>query len=195
MKKLPVILLSLFLLFAMNACLVVSIHPVGTDSQRLFDRDLIGKWAEGEGFYEFQSMGDSLYALTIYGPQSLTEQQFDTLRFEVGLYEVGEFLFLDYYPYDDEKRADFLFYQNYLPVHTFAKIEKKSANQFNLYYFDYERINKLFDQNRIRLRHEKVEDVTILTDGTEEIQRFLKKYAEDSEAFDDVVELKRLADE
>lgn len=191
MKRIPVLLLSLFLLFAMNACLVVSIHPVGTIEQRLFDKDLVGIWPDEEGSYDFQSMGDSLYYLTIYSPSSPMTDGFDTLRFEVGLYKVGEFYFLDYYPHDDQKRNDLLFYQNYLPVHTFAKIEKHSADHFDLQYFDYERINKLFDQNRIRLRHEEVEDVTILTDGTEEIQRFLKKYAGDEEAFDDKVELRK----
>lgn len=190
MRRIKIFLVALFLLFAMNACLVVSIHPVGTIQQRLFDKDLVGTWAEGEGFYQFQSMGDSIYYLKIFGPNH--EQGYDTLHFEVGLYEVGSYLFLDYFPQDEDKRSNQLLYNNYLPVHTFVKIEKQNSNHVDLYYFDYDRLRKLFDQNRIRLRHEEVDDVTVLTDGTEEIQRFLKKYAGDREAFDDRTQLRKL---
>lgn len=190
MKRLPVILLSLFLFVIMNACLVVSIHPVGTIHQRLYDRDLVGLWAQGDGFYHFQSLGDSLYDLKIYGPED--NKEFDTLHFEVGLYEVGDYLFLDYYPHDEIKRSKQMLYNNYLPVHTFAKIEKHGADRFDLFYFDYDRLQKLFEQNRIRLRYENVEDVTVLTDGTAEIQRFLQKYAGNTEAFNEREELERL---
>ncbi len=191
MKKVALIITSLFFLLILHSCLVVSIHPIGTVHERLFDRDLLGVWPEGKSFYQFQSMGDSLYYLQIYGPGLLEEGRSDTLHFEVGLYEVGEYLFLDYYPYGDDDRSSHLLYKNYLPVHTFVKLVKHDAAHIDLFYFDYERLRTLFDQNRIRLRHEEVKDATILTDGTEEIRRFVKKYAGDPDAFDGKTELRK----
>lgn len=98
------------------------------------------------------------------------------------LVEIGDDLFLDIYP-KVEVSSNFLMGNNYFPVHTFLKLEVTN-DQLNLTFFDLEKLNKLFESNLIRIRHEMVEGSVLITAQPEEIQKFLDKYADDKTVFD-----------
>ena len=73
---------------------------------------------------------------------------------------------------------------NMIPVHTFAKL-KFSGMQLYLTSFDLEKLNKLFESNLIRLRHENVDGTILITAQPKEIQKFIDKYSEDESVFED----------
>ncbi|MCR9081468.1 MAG: hypothetical protein NXH89_03550, partial [Cyclobacteriaceae bacterium] len=51
--------------------------------------------------------------------------------------------------------------------------------------FDLEKLNRLFESNLIRLRHENVDGTVLITAQPKEIQKFLERYSEDETVFED----------
>ena len=76
---------------------------------------------------------------------------------------------------------------NFMPIHTIFKLEIKE-NSIVLWELNDDRLEDLFDQKRVRLKHEKIDDVTVIAASTQELQRFLIKYANDEKAFEDPIE-------
>ncbi|OEK00138.1 hypothetical protein BFP97_00785 [Roseivirga sp. 4D4] len=96
---------------------------------------------------------------------------------------IGKDYFLDLYPLPEY--SDATFGENLFPVHTFMKMDITDG-KLNLTMFDLEKLNKLFESNLIRLRHEKVDGQVLITAQPKEIQKFLEKYADDESVFDSV---------
>ena len=95
--------------------------------------------------------------------------------------QIGEDMFLDLYPLPEF--SDAAFGANLFPVHTFMKLKMKDGN-LELTQFDLEKLNKLFESNLIRLRHEMVDGVALISAQPEEIQKFLDRYSKDETVFD-----------
>lgn len=95
--------------------------------------------------------------------------------------QIGEDMFLDLYPLPEF--SDAAFGANLFPVHTFMKLNMQDGN-LELTQFDLEKLNKLFESNLIRLRHEMVDGVALITAQPEEIQKFLDRYSNDDTVFE-----------
>lgn len=95
--------------------------------------------------------------------------------------QIGEDLFLDLYPLPEF--SDEAFWSNLFPVHTFMKVKlvdgKMELTQFNL-----DKLNKLFESNLVRLRHEMVDGTVLITAQPQEIQKFLDRYSKDESVFE-----------
>lgn len=102
-------------------------------------------------------------------------------QYIVHLVEIGEDLFLDLYPI--VKFGGGTFSENYFPVHTFLKV-KIFEDRLDFTFFDLEKLNKLFESNLIRMRHENVEGSVLITAQPKELQKFLDKYSDDESVFD-----------
>ena len=48
---------------------------------------------------------------------------------------------------------------------------------------DREWIEKLFDENKIRIKHEVIDGDAVLTASTDDLQKFFTKYVNDKDAF------------
>ncbi|WP_420316372.1 hypothetical protein [Ekhidna sp.] len=106
------------------------------------------------------------------------------------LVEIGNDLFMDLYPikeYDSKNISD-----NFFPVHTFYKVEI-TEDQFTLIHFDMDKLNKLFESNLIRLRHENVDGTILITAQPKELQKFIDKYSDDENVFDAVEMYKKVS--
>lgn len=130
---------------------------------------------------------------------------------EVNLTNIDDNIYIDFYPYRDEtsdpyegirlksgyslfdnmhvEHGDFAY--NFIPAHTFAKVGFKGENMV-LTYFDADKIEDLIRKNRVRLKHEIVDDAIVITASTEELRSFLKKYGNDEDLYGDVKILKKL---
>lgn len=95
--------------------------------------------------------------------------------------QIGEDMFLDLYPLPEF--SDAAFGANLFPVHTFMKLNMQDGN-LELTQFDLEKLNKLFESNLIRLRHEMVDGVALISAQPEEIQKFLDRYSNDETVFE-----------
>ena len=81
---------------------------------------------------------------------------------------------------------------HHIPVHTLARVQY-SRDSILLYWYGDEWLNELFEQNRIRIKHETVEnhdyDRQVLTASTDELQKFIKKYANDPKTSEEIQQI------
>lgn len=179
MKK--VIVFLVLIIFLAQSC-IFSLHPLYTKETITYDSKIEGKWSDGDVdsndgpiTWEFKRKQQG-YELIRYS------EDVDTLSYEATLVKLGDYLFLDLKKeLEDDSMDDISFY---LPTHNFAKVLFKE-NKLELVFFDDAYLEKLFKQRKIRLKHEVVDDTIVLTASSEELQKFIVKYANDPKAFMD----------
>lgn len=113
----------------------------------------------------------------------------ERLVYQAHVAKIGADLFLDLYPLPEY--SDEMFGTNLFPVHTFMKLSLTDGN-LELTQFDLEKLNKLFESNLVRLRHEMVDGTVLITAKPKEIQKFLSKYSNDETVFEEVESYNRL---
>ena len=182
---------------------IPSLHPLYTKDDCVFDSNLLGEWDEenNSNTWSFTKLDDDSYKLALVEDSVLS-------NFYIHLVKLGDDLFIDFFPDSKNVKCEvidfFLLHEIY--VHSFGKI-KINENEVEVSLFDYDWIAKLFEQNKIRIPHEVVkypdgnkeenffnastEEKIILTASTEELQAFVKKYADDENAFIEPTKLKR----
>jgi len=193
--------LSIAVLAFLSSCKVFSLYPLYTDEDLIFEASLLGSWSVNsdlidgleEARYVFEQKAEKdAYTMRImsFEYNELGELK-DTMTatFDVHLVKVGDTYYLDLYP-DSETVA----YQNFLPVHSFIRIDFKREGVLSMWEFKANRLRELFQQNKIRLRHEITpeDNYVLITAKTEELQKFIAKYGQDQGAFDEEVELIKL---
>jgi len=201
MKARKFLLPGLLLLF-LSGCVVYSFYPLYSE-QDLFVNDILtGQWMEtdddsasleeADGIWIFEhpyidkkksNERDSLsYVLTLKAKEG---ESYVESVFDVHLIKLGGKYFLDFYLHDflegdDITLGDF----HVVPVHTFAKLEVTDNGLF-INWFDPEWLEELVRQNKIRIHHEDNGDFILLTAKTSELQKFVSKYVNSKEAFDE----------
>jgi hypothetical protein len=125
--------------------------------------------------------------LVIY--EDLNDEQPDSSYFLGKFVQLDEDYYLDLYPFDVfdvDFRSSHL-----LPVHTFSKIDlEEDSISINLFRDSW--IEDQIRDNRVRIKHEKLEEGILITASTEELQQFIKKYGNVTEAYRDPITLNRV---
>lgn len=111
----------------------------------------------------------------------VVKQNKERYVYQAHIAQIGEDMFLDLYPLPEF--SDAAFGANLFPVHTFMKLNMKDG-KLELTQFDLDKLNKLFESNLIRLRHEMVDGVALISAQPQEIQKFLDKYSSDESVFE-----------
>ena len=182
------------LIFLVNGCIVSSIHPLWTKENRIFEDKYLGKWEDPDcspedscGYITLKNVGDSAYILS----QHFLDEDFLGAENKVfidsalaTLVHLGNHTFLDIFPLSEQAIWAWGIYTPYIPVHSFLRV-KLDKNNLVLEKLDADRLETLFKQKRIRLKHEIQGDHTILTAPTKDLVRFMKKYADDPQAFEE----------
>ena len=196
MKTKNIVLMSLIILL-LSGCLVKSLHPFYKENQSLFKKELIGTWTgkdssiwnivQGKkttGLFK-PDMPENAYLITY------TDKKGSAV-FKVHLFQLENHLFLDFYPEDaDAAGSNDLMTMHLVPMHTVARIEL-IAGHIVIRWYNEEWLISLFKQNKIRIPHEKIpyesgkvndnDFQVILTASTDELQKFMLKYADDPNA-------------
>ena len=172
-------------------CIVQSVYPFYTAKDLVFDPALTGHWQNAKDagkFWQFDAVGGKYYLLTT------TEEQ-DTNGFEAHLFQLNHYQFLD------------LLYTNrsmfQMPLHLISKVTRTDTN-VSLQFLDYGWLTSVLETNPAVLRHiivpENANDTNtgnmlFLTADTKDLQKFLLKHVEDTNAFSSgsTVELIRAA--
>ena len=182
------------LIFLLNGCIVSSIHPLWTKENRIFEERYLGKWGDPDcapgdscGYITLENAGDTAYTLT----QTIFDSELFGSEHEImidsalaTLVQIGQHSFLDIFPLSEQAAWAWGIYTPYIPVHSFLRV-KIDKDNLVLEKLDPERLETLFKQKRIRLKHEIEGDHTILTAPTKDLVRFMKKYADDPQAFEE----------
>lgn len=118
---------------------------------------------------------DSTYSVSYY-------EEGERSQLQGTLFELDGKLYMDFTPDPNEDHCspDMTGF-HHVPVHTLARIEIRE-DQVMLFWFGEEWLNELFEENRIRIQHETVQIGSdyarhVLTAPTEELQKFIRKYA------------------
>lgn len=188
MKTRNLILVLVLTLF-FSGCVVYSFYPLYTEKDLFPNELLTGSWIdEDETKWEFKhpvhgkkelKVVDSLrYVLTVSEDEASAE-------FIVHVVELGGHYFLDFYMEEYFSEDDMeLTAMHIIPVHTFAKLEV-SENSLTIRWFDPEWMEDLIKENKIRIHHEENDDFILLTAKPKELQKFVTKYVNSEEAFND----------
>lgn len=204
MKTRNLLIFAILTLFV-SSCVVFSFYPLYT-SDDLFENDLLlGEWVEDDyhdsaststdiwkfehpfiGAKENGVRNKKSYILTL---KSTDDGEVKTREFSVHIIKIADTYFLDFYTEDHMDPQDIsLWSLHMVPVHTFAKLTVEE-DKLAIQWFDPDWLEKLIKENRIRIHHEDNGDFILLTAKPKELQKFVKKYVDAKDAFDDGLEV------
>ena len=195
-SKLIILILTLT---AMSSCLVSSLHPFFKEKDKQFDTTMVGNWIDGDsciwtihpnmvstGFME-PEIHDKAYKLTYY------EDETTKSILTATLFQLNGVDYVDFTPdpNEDHCSSDMTAF-HHVPVHTLARVQY-SKDSILLYWYGDVWLSELFEQNRIRIKHETVEGLVyerqLLTASTDELQKFIKKYANDPKTSEEIEQI------
>lgn len=212
--KRTVIFTALFMTaFLLSGCFLKSVHPLVKEEDSIVVPGLEGRWESSEERWTFArsreyfpssiSSDDEDLFFNINGEDStdiegmkgylmihedIGGSSVDSTFFMTYFVNLGDNLFLDLYPLD--LRESSLYTNHFIPIHTFAKVELKS-DSLDIRLFKDSWIEDQIKDNRVRIKHEKVEDGVLITASTEELQKFIIKYGNIEDAYEGSTSLKR----
>lgn len=162
------IIFMLFSLLFIAGC-VPSLHQLWTEKTLIYDEAIVGKYEEGSNIWEFVGdSSDKSYKLTIY------EQNDKQSRLTAHLVQIGDQQFFDFYPADDAELegGDWLKF-HVIPVHIFFHVKYSDPNLMIAPMVPDEIADFLKEKSEM-VKHEMIqEDRVVLTDKSENLQRFL----------------------
>lgn len=178
-RMILVLFIVLFiLLLSMSGCLVLSVHPLYFDKDLIFETDLVGTWGEKQHekdlseLWIFKSSGENSYRLII------KEEEEGEGAFETHLLKLGKHLFLDLYPEEPEAGVEF-YNMHLIPTHSFIRVSLE-GHVMRLGFFDLEWLKNNIEQKKIKIKHERRDDVVVLTASTAELQKFVLEHVEEA---------------
>jgi len=184
-------------LLLMSSCLVSSLHPFYKEKDKIFDPAMLGSWIDSDSciwtieknMVSDEFMGpeyhDSKYRLTYY------EEEGRIGHFIGTLFELKGIKYVDFYPDPNEDHCESdLSDIHHFPTHTLARVQLEQ-DILMFYWYGDEWLNELLEQNRIRIKHETVDVYSdykrhLLTAPTDELQKFIIKYANNAKTGIDV---------
>ncbi|HBL77197.1 MAG: hypothetical protein A2W90_14815 [Bacteroidetes bacterium GWF2_42_66] len=192
MKLKNLAIVSLFLLF-FSGCIVFSFYPLYTEKDLFANELLTGEWIDKDSaIWKFEhsyngkktpeNINRTAYYLTL---KEKGQAGFSKASLLVHPVKLGGHYFLDFYLeeyFDDDNLSLFDFHV--LPVHTFAKLELVKDSMY-IHWFDQDWLKDLIKENRIRIHHEDNGNHILLTAKPQELQKFVIKYVNSAEAFED----------
>ncbi len=172
---------------------IPSLHPLYTESDLIFDPDLVGVWAEKDADASRDSW--ELKRGKAKGYELMVKEDGEAAAFNAHLVKLGEYRFLDTSPAEwvaeGGPEHELLGY-HLIPGHLFWKVWRKDG-VLCLALLDPEWLDEKIDKGELGVAYEEVEDGVVLTAKTAELQEFVLRAAADAKGFmvDEPLELHR----
>jgi len=180
---------------------VMSLHPLFTEENIVFEEKLLGTWVDDpnspKSIWEFKRVTDSTQKDWELPPPKKPEKAYKLLltneegakgSFFAHLVRLGGRLFLDVLPSQfpsaqPDPNQDWVFNTVFLiPGHSFAVIDSIEP-QLKIRWTNEDEMEKFLKEQPNAIKHELVEDRIVLTASTDELQKFVLKYADDKRIF------------
>ena len=166
---------------------ILSLHPLFTEKDVVFDEKLLGTWVDDpnspEVTWEFKraDTNDSAYRLIF------SDKEGKKGMFVAHLVKLKDKLFLDICPapweQQDPNKIEWVYNTLFLiPAHTFVKIDSIEP-QLKMLLTDDDKMKEFLKADPNAVKHEFLEDSPILTGSTKELQIFVLKYADGDKVF------------
>lgn len=177
MRRFTLIVVILAAALFAQGCLIVSIHPLYTENDIVFEEALLGVWnadsTDGES-WRFERAEDNAYRMTI------TENGKQPGLFEAHLVKLGEYLFLDLYPEEPDGVNEF-FISHVIPSHSIWRVAF-TGDTLSLAGLNFEWLTQELEAGRLDLEYEEIKDMLVLTGEPRDLQIFVLKHP--NEAFE-----------
>jgi hypothetical protein len=176
---------------------VMSLHPLYTEKDIVFEERLLGRWVDDpnspETTWEFNRIEEPNNAYNLV----FSDEEGKKGSFVTHLVRLQNRLFLDVYPseppweMEDSDKSELPYNSFFLiPAHTFIKIDFKGS-KLKMGLTNEEELKKLLNEEPNAVKHTFIEDKLILTASTKELQSFVLKYADDKRVFKSEIVLGR----
>jgi hypothetical protein len=195
--KAKTIIWTLVIAVTMTSC-IPSLFPLYKTGDLVTDDRLEGTWKE---------LRDDAYTWEVMMPCKSTKsnlfgidfwKQYDTLRtyrltsamagdkeqqcrFAMHLLKLGGQDYLNYHPVDWEVKHEFLNW-HLVETNIFSRVDIRN-DTIILYFFDTGYLEKLINDQKIKITHMNLDDRILLMAPTAELQQFVMKYGKDPNAF------------
>ena len=176
---------KLFLIAAMllpttllSGCIPLSLHPIYTGKDVVFDAALVGNWdiTDSRDSWTITRNGQTHYKL-VY-----TDEDHKQGEFVAHLVKVKGTLFLDLFPVATKSSQNYFYAVHLLPVHSlFQVIRTKPTPQLAVLSEDW--LRKYRVRHPSAIRYEEVNGNIYLTGSPREMQRFLVAHLKTKGAF------------
>ncbi|AUC16645.1 hypothetical protein BTO06_16485 [Tenacibaculum sp. SZ-18] len=191
-------LILFFGLLLFQSCIVKSLNPFYTEDVIQFSEDFAGEWKDNnndswkivptkEEYKRLKKKGGQLSIkdktfFETYKNSYLVEYSDNTKtsHFIATPFKINNQYFLDFIPYSNDGRGvNSLLQIHNVYAHSLVKLDVLNSEKISIKWFDEKRLKKLFDERKIKIKHEKIgimkEDI-LLTASSKELLQFLKKY-------------------
>ena len=183
---------ALFYLLAalLGGCVpVMSLHPLYTEKDVVFEERLLGIWVDDpnspEITWQFNRIEEPNNAYNLV----FSDEEGKKGSFVAHLVRLQNRLFLDVYPseppweIEDPNKLELPYNSLFLiPAHTFIRIDF-IGRKLKMWLTNDEEMKKLLKEEPNAVKHTFIEDKLILTASTKELQNFVLKYADDKRVF------------
>ena len=188
--------LCLILVF-LNSCLT-TLHPIFTEKDLVVDPRLAGSWKkteDGSNVTYRSATASDVATLSptlqrnvskIYMYEEKDEQgRMKSTQFAF-MVKLGKYYYVDYYPVGvkENDSVNSFFAAHYIPMHSIYRIRFITNSSFDVQQLDAGYLENLIKNKKIRIRHEVTEDGDyVITAPTEELQKYIVKYSDIPEAY------------
>jgi hypothetical protein len=205
MRIMKILIISMIGLCIMG-CWTLSVHPLYTNDDLIFDEALIGTWGdpagEDEETWKFEK-SDGAYKLIVRNTDAdhsfndpfedcYSMLEYDPRTdgvFEVHLLKLGEYMFLDIFPEEPEIGNE-VFLSHVIPAHSFMQI-KIEGDTLNLAFFETDWLEKSIEEGRLDIEYTERDNIYVLTSSSDKLQKIiLENIDEVFPEFDGLVRLK-----
>lgn len=175
-----------------------SLRPLESDEPLAFTTDLSGKWVSedddgnGKELFLIEKTADGEYSVS-----NLDEKEKLQIIYELSLVQVGGYTFFDvvFQEVSNNQTSHNTYDLGVLPIHFIGRVWI-NGNTLRLGFLDYEWMKKMTSDGRLTVpfieQHEKDDEVIFLTAGADDLRSFVRQYAEDPEAFSNVLNFRRV---
>ena len=195
MKTKGILLILAVVLF--SSCIVKSLQPFYTKDSLSFNPKLIGSWVDHKKgqwtvvamktkFDEDRDKTEIRSEEDLLAYENYKDGYFMTYvkkgkeaSFIAMPFKIENQYFLDFIPIEiQDEEINSLAAEHLLKTHSVSKLDINSDSEVALSWLSEERLNDLFNENKMRLKHEKIglEETLLLTASSQELYAFLSKY-------------------
>lgn len=193
MKKTIVVVIA-FVALCCQGCIVVAIHPFYKEANVVYNKALEGNWVDQDK--KAWSIHQNPFKPNSYELHVTSKGR--EAKLICHLFQLDGSTYLDMMPLEDNSEEILLFDLHLVPAHSIARVTTLNEEEVMIRWFNEETLRKMFTEKRIRIAHEMVMDsnpksdddgMYLLTASTDELQKFVAKYGDNEEMYDDDLRL------
>ncbi|MEJ2110234.1 MAG: hypothetical protein P8Z37_10040 [Acidobacteriota bacterium] len=161
-------------------CVQISLYPLYTPEDLVFDAALLGEWSEQDSeetwnFSKGEAKGYDLLFVDEEGKKG---------DFVAHLVKIRKKLFLDIFPKSKDTNESDVYDWHVMRFHSFIRIKQiQPTLQMSIFNSDW--VKEYLQQHPDDIQHEKIGDRIVLTAKPKELQDFIMRHENTKEAFED----------